>query len=1076
MMVGGVVMSGITSLATGILSVASNLISSIMSTITGLFSEMGRVGVAAVRSILDIFGDVMSTVSRTGREARNISVSGGLGYGTALNAVTTLTGMGVSGGAVGALLGNPVGNIINPMRAATVGLPGLAGDPGDFMVRMAGQMGSLRGNPLGTFMYRAMLGGETFDALAPIASYGRERLGRIRKVQQSFGINARNVERLEGDLFEAQSIISSFATRIKMLFADALMPLVQEALPRITDFLTNNKDRIISVIRDVGSWLVERLPPAIMRFGGVTLDVFSRITDFGARLVDAVGRNLPQITRGIADFTGVLQNMAATLFGLVMAGGQLVNDLRNGRVGGVAGQVWNQIATRTPNDFLNPTGIGGGGGAPGNPTHHLVPGGGAQNPGGARGAGPGPGPGVPGGNNGRPAPVGIPGMPPMADMAGEPAPVPGSNLDPRNWSFQTIGEVAVGGYVTNRFAQGALGVNQGWAHYAGQRMFRRAAAGAAGDELSIWGRTGRFAGRAVRAYRNWRTPITDTSKIPRPRPPRFGPKVDPNGQLQLFDDVLLEGADDVTRDLAENAVTHGAQSAARTSWIEAARAGMGAWGSGVRSWAAEGLMDLRGSAIRGLGYVARPSTALAALRAMPKGALLRGASLNIAGMAAGMVNEYTTREDLEKAGYRGAGWYGAGVGMLTGFSSWDPRTLIATAVGQGVRYGVNKNYTYQVENDVENSTGFTDDEVAQVGRGNWAQRASYYTQLARRAENKERALRHSNWFTSSMRRDELRGLRAEASSYYAEADKYKRMGYVDPLRAAFNRDIATAREQDQNVGRYSAVEAAAMGDIYSGRRNMATNAILISNDPRLKNYFWVDDVPEHLRHLLPESAKKQLAAAAAKTAASTAAAVSGRAGVPSSPGAPSGGASGAIPPGYNQAGMFDMSGVSGLMGGGAMQAGFATDVFGIPQNAVPQKGGDYNAVYANARDWMQDQLKYGYGRIADPDNPHPASMQDYIRGLNTPQNQKTLADIAESLRDVSKASRDQSRGLMHDADNWNESISKHLNKAVDLLGGLLRESQNGNRAIDGTFRRLEALQTRIGQNIIEERYLAETMP
>ncbi len=155
----------------------------------------------------------------------------------------------------------------------------------------------------------------------------QEQLGYQSRIQNSLGMSPETVRRFAEDLPLVTARIGMVVDAIKMKFAATLLPIVERTLGRVADYLAKHSGTIGKVIERAGKWLMEDLPPMILKGAisflngaGYLLKGFGEFTTGLISQVPAVLTVFDAIINGIRSFVGFIAGAANVV---VKAGGRL---------------------------------------------------------------------------------------------------------------------------------------------------------------------------------------------------------------------------------------------------------------------------------------------------------------------------------------------------------------------------------------------------------------------------------------------------------------------------------------------------------------------------------------------------------------------------------------------------------------------------------------------------------------------------------------------------------------------------------------------------------------------------------
>lgn len=322
--IGGVLAIGTVALTTlaatvgVVISQITRLITGILEGIGDAFGELGKVASGALSTVLDVLGDVLHTAAEVGRTVRQIQYVTGISGPAASRLVNAASFAGVDPSKVAGLYNSPFSAMMLGMRARMAGLPDPTANPEAFLIAGARrQAQAQRGGPMGIATFNAMLGPQLSETYGAAFALGPQRLQRNMQMANAFQLPG-NIGQLGGDVDAANAALSSLARNLKIAVVEVLLPLA----PLITSgfaLLIQNRDAITGAIKSVVTWLVQVLPPALLRFGAIALTVFGKVTDvIGTALVN-LSQHLPQFLSAVDLFLNGLRGAGAIIVGIVAA-------------------------------------------------------------------------------------------------------------------------------------------------------------------------------------------------------------------------------------------------------------------------------------------------------------------------------------------------------------------------------------------------------------------------------------------------------------------------------------------------------------------------------------------------------------------------------------------------------------------------------------------------------------------------------------------------------------------------------------------------------------------------------------
>jgi hypothetical protein len=304
---------------------------------------------ATVATVGAIVAGSLNTM-RNSQEILALSQESGLGTFGAARAMNNLAGYGVNASEVDAI---SRGGFLAQMKSAVWGVGGQPGSP-EYLQRYRSRYQDLmsRGE-MGRMFARNMessIGAEGLRGMAslPDAIFNRQ-MRRSMTLQRTLGMNPQEIERAGQDF---KGLIDTVGQAIGLLrdrVISEFLPYLTRGLDIAIGWLEKNSDKVADYIKKGVSWLINELPPLVLRGAAFLVRGFGGIMGAVASLTEGIHRNLPAILGGIDGVLNALRQLAA---GAAAAGGfayKTGSDLTNpqtrsdalsggirGLVGGVA--------------------------------------------------------------------------------------------------------------------------------------------------------------------------------------------------------------------------------------------------------------------------------------------------------------------------------------------------------------------------------------------------------------------------------------------------------------------------------------------------------------------------------------------------------------------------------------------------------------------------------------------------------------------------------------------------------------------------------------------------------------------
>ena len=331
-LVGSAVISAGADMVKGLLSAATDALKTTVKEVGELFGSLAGVIGAAGVALVAVLADISSETSKLYRNANAIQANTGISFGRAVGLDLAMAPLGID---AGKLMGN---SAFSPMMmGARFGMAGINNDvqtdPYGFLHQGAKKYESVRDNPIALQMFRASVGEDRYQQLAPTWAMGSERLGNISKLNDKFGVDPGQVEKAGKDMAEISAIFGLVGQRIKVILMSSLVPFLETALPKALAWLTGHSDEIVKGIQAFGRSLLA-VPGWAMHAAAGLAGAGSRWLQTGAKWIEGIGGQSQQFFKAF-DFIangirGFIINVISSGAFLLQWGKNLISDFQNG--------------------------------------------------------------------------------------------------------------------------------------------------------------------------------------------------------------------------------------------------------------------------------------------------------------------------------------------------------------------------------------------------------------------------------------------------------------------------------------------------------------------------------------------------------------------------------------------------------------------------------------------------------------------------------------------------------------------------------------------------------------------------
>lgn len=236
----------------------THLVGGVVGQLGDAFGKLGEVANGALKTVLDVLKDVTDTAATTGKAVLKLE---SIGYSGAQagNLVQTLGMLGMNPQQVTGIFGHPFAPVFNPMSAGVLGLPDPTTNIQGFIAAGARRQAEASRNPMSAGIWQSMLSGAGFGEFSDVFALGPRRVNRMLEMSKPFQVGGAALGELGGDLTMANTLLGGFATQIKLLLAETLIPL----MPQLADgfaWIVGHKDEVVGAIQSFGQWAFVRLP------------------------------------------------------------------------------------------------------------------------------------------------------------------------------------------------------------------------------------------------------------------------------------------------------------------------------------------------------------------------------------------------------------------------------------------------------------------------------------------------------------------------------------------------------------------------------------------------------------------------------------------------------------------------------------------------------------------------------------------------------------------------------------------------------------------------------------------------
>lgn len=320
--------------------IASKLVSAVAEGVGGLlggigkiFGAIGDLATAAFRSTFAVLKDLSDVAQHFGRDVAIIRAQTGLSTAQSGTFALSFGAVGLRGAAP-TLAGNRENQpFAFGMRNSLFGLPSYAS--AEFLPMAAQRFQQMqRGGPLGQMMALNMAESaglnspEALRVLQMAPERLRSNIGFSAGLNADLGLNPEKIRALSDSLYLLQARADSTVEAIKMRLAQEALPYVEKAFAWIAD----HSKEISGFIKAGVSWLIQDMPPMLMRAGATGLEAVSRfaggVGDFAVGLIEKV----PGFLTGVDAVLNALRKLALFAVGVGAAIAQGVDNLSGGKL------------------------------------------------------------------------------------------------------------------------------------------------------------------------------------------------------------------------------------------------------------------------------------------------------------------------------------------------------------------------------------------------------------------------------------------------------------------------------------------------------------------------------------------------------------------------------------------------------------------------------------------------------------------------------------------------------------------------------------------------------------------------
>jgi hypothetical protein len=334
--VGGLVGSLAGALALKITSAVADAVGGALGVVGKTIGAVGDLGVSGLRTVLDVLRDLSDTAQKFGRDVAVIRAQSGLSNGQAGTFSLAFGSLGLGSHALGLTQNMANHPQLYGMKAGLFGVPGY--ENANFLPSLAGRFqGMQRTGIVGQMFARHMtqsLGMDSPEALRVLqidAGKLRSQVTWSQNLQGSLGLDAGKIRDVSDSLFLTQNRFDTFASMLKLRIGQELLPYLSGVLDKGIAYVSAHAGDISNWIKKGVSWLVEDLPPLLMRGAAMGLRAVAGWSDVSAGFSDGLRAHLPQIARHFDNFLNFLRETVKTVGSLTNQAVKLANGFSTGK-------------------------------------------------------------------------------------------------------------------------------------------------------------------------------------------------------------------------------------------------------------------------------------------------------------------------------------------------------------------------------------------------------------------------------------------------------------------------------------------------------------------------------------------------------------------------------------------------------------------------------------------------------------------------------------------------------------------------------------------------------------------------
>lgn len=316
-----------------LIGAVGNIVGGILGIVGRAVSMVGELAATGIRTLTAVLHQLTETIGVAGGRMATLTMQIGASAGAAAGLATRFNALGM-----GSTLEGITGNSANQpafygMRSRFFGLPDYTAP--DFIPQAAARMQAQNASgPLGVMRSQMMaeslgMGGVEAQRVLAIAPE------RLRAQQQSvsgfsagLGLNPGVIREVSDGVYLLQKRFESFLQLGLLRIAQEALPYLTSVLERVSNYVTSHADAIAGGIMRGVKWLVEDLPPMVLRgFAGIATGLGTFLLGV-ADFTDGVRANLPTIMGALDGFLNGLRDFAGVVAGIAGAVAQGVRNFQ----------------------------------------------------------------------------------------------------------------------------------------------------------------------------------------------------------------------------------------------------------------------------------------------------------------------------------------------------------------------------------------------------------------------------------------------------------------------------------------------------------------------------------------------------------------------------------------------------------------------------------------------------------------------------------------------------------------------------------------------------------------------------